>query len=209
MTSFTRVSLLVPLAIGGTCFGAFTNFDSETEGFKGHPYTIDGITFTQNWGATFGIERADGTVGGFAGLPGFSVPNVLSIGVVRAGPEVGGGAVTTELTIDCGQQGTAASLDFFYGGYAGNTVTLEAVLDGAVVDAFHVLMTDHSDPPFGAVHMSVSSPAFDFVRLVSAGPVALGEFVGWLDNVRIVTVPGPGVLAVMAGAGGGVLRRRR
>ena len=211
----------------GTSFGAFADFDAETEGFKGASFTSSGITF-------YGVNgnsgmNPDGSVfepGDFgtdlivenATLAYNDFPDVLSpfntLGFGRS--FVPGDSLTinlvTEVHMTTGQVETAASLDLLYyenGPWGGIIVRLDAIKDGSVVggDSFQISDLGGRDNLITG-ELSFSGVEFDTLRLHAIYPDNTPTlFASIIDNVSITPAPGVAMLAPMALAGLG--RRRR
>ncbi len=197
-------------AVGGAAslHAAMANFDSMSPQVTGPSFVDGGIRFFDS------DNRIDGTTPFFgindlsAEPPGsmFSPPNVLA--------QTGSGAYSRfgecKAAMADGSLAYLASVDVFYvdGTNAGNTISLEALRDGAVVMSDSVLI----GPNFAGRQVRlevgyVGGPAFDTIRVIGRGDVQRGTFGGCLDNVRM-DIPAPGALGfgLMVAAVG--LRRR-
>lgn len=207
-----RKTACVCSATGCLCAGvasaSVATFDTLTEGNLGLTFVDGGITFfdlDDRTGAgfvPFSCERADDTLSGF---PGFSPPNTLGFGSWVPGS----GAAFQQcgsFKFSAGGVQTSASLDVFeWLSPAGNTISLEAYLNGTLVNSDSVVI-----PGNGLLNhwnLSVAGAPFDTLRLNGSGPGSLGTFIGLVDNVVVVPAPasamGLGLLVL------GAVRRRR
>lgn len=161
-------------------------FDSLSEGAVGSEITDGGITFYDldngqpGLDPVFIIEQADGTLSG----PDFSGPNGLTATGMTPGAEVGFGAIK-EMFMTAGEDADSASIQVFTTGTLlyGNTITLYALNDGAIVASDEVLVSDIID---GHVTLQIAGTVFDTLRLVSSPD----SQVLLLDNVTINTIDG-------------------
>jgi len=185
------------------------NFDDLGEGTEGSSFSDGGITFSDideripdTPGGSFDIEATIAT------LPGFSAPNYLTFeGYV---PGLNNGYSFGRFgSANIGFSGTAtsASMDIFgFGKSSTNTLTLEALLAGTVVDTDTVTFQD----AFNEVlyrPLAVSG-TFDSLQLVSAGTYELGTSFFGIDNVRITIVPEPTAAALLGCGLAGIVFRR-
>lgn len=187
-------------------------FDGLPEGNAGLTFTTAGITFFgADWRfpgvpppTPFHIDNDSGEVN----PPLFTSPNALTIATSDPGPQSGFYRTGEFSATLANQIRTYASVDVFFSeGHQGNTISLEALLGGAVVGADTITL------PGGIGYASrrfvVSGVDFDTIRLIGRGDVEAGCFFGRMDNVRIDFVPAPTAALTLAGAAAGLARRRR
>lgn len=172
-----------------TCYLFFPNvvfaetatFDDIEEGMIGNQFTDGDITFFgldnghPDVDNVFIIEQADGTLSD----PSFSPPNGLTATAHTPGADLGFGAIK-EMSMGIDGDADAVSIDVFTAGthlYA-NTVTLEAIRDGVVVDSISIAMSDVDSNQF---NLALDGTVFDELRLVSEP----NSQVLLLDNVTI------------------------
>lgn len=194
----------VVLGAAASLRAAMANFDSMSPQVTGPSFVDGGIRFFDS------DNRIDGTTPFFgindltAEPPGsmFSPPNVLA--------QTGSGAYSRfgecKAAMAEGSLAYVASVDVFYvdGTNSGNTISLEALRDGAVVMSDFVVI----GPNFAGRQVRlevgyVSGPAFDTIRIIGRGNQQRGTFGGCLDNVRM-DIPAPGALGfglVLVGVG--------
>ncbi|MCG3126704.1 MAG: hypothetical protein CHACPFDD_01557 [Phycisphaerae bacterium] len=202
----TAVCLAAACGCGGVASAAIATFDGLSEGALDKSFTEGGITFFDlddragGFPVTFTVERADGTLSG----PGFSPPNALGFG----GWVPGSGAAFAQ----CGSfkftTGTIqdfASLDVFeFFSYAGNLISLEAYLGGALVNSTSIVLPGNFQ--INHWNLSVSGEPFDTLVLIGSGPTDRGVFFGLVDNVVVTPEPATVVgLTLLCG----LARRRR
>ena len=165
------------------------NFDDLPESIQGTSLSDGGISFFNlNQGfpnGVFAIQAATNMI------PGFSPPNYLTFGAFASGNALSFGHLDS-MNIGFSGIGLSASLDVFGPSFMqqSNTLTLEAILDGNIVNSDTVTL---NGPVAGEIvyeTLSVSG-AFDTLELVAAGPGADGgDFFG-MDNVTITVIPEP------------------
>lgn len=205
MRKCTIVLALAVCALGSaSAIAEMATFDFFPEGFIGANFADGGIAFfdldnrldPNPW---FAIEWASATLSG----PDFSPPNVLAWTMIYNGPNTGfwrcGSFKFKTPDIE-----TFASLELFdMSNVGGNTVTLQAFLNGALVNSSSITLL----PPPGIHHytLSVSGVPFDTLRLIGTGPNHQGCFFGVVDNVVVTPEPLAGLGLLLAIA----LRRRR
>jgi hypothetical protein len=176
------------------------HFDTFMEGGFATTISDGGITFF-DFDAGFGtppnsfcIERADGDL---AGMPGFSSPMTLGF----SGYSPGTGAAYSrcvQFKFTTGQIESLARLEMFeFPSYGGNTITMEALLAGNVVDTHTIVIPN----VFVVQHhtFEVSAPAFDTVRVFGGGPQDGGAFFALVDDVHF----GPSPIGAIFCAGDG------
>lgn len=197
--------LAAACGFGGVASAAIATFDSLSEGALDKSFTDGGITFFDlddragGFPVTFTVERADGTLSG----PGFSPPNTLGFG----GWVPGSGAAFAQcgsFKFTTGAVQDFASIDVFeFFSYAGNLISLEAYLGGALVNSTSIVLPGNFQ--INHWNMSVSGELFDTLVLTGSGPTDRGVFFGLVDNVVISPEPATFVgLAFLC-----ALRRRR
>ncbi len=178
------------------------NFDSLIEGPLAGTIIVGGITF-QNLDVnltgstpTFLCEEADGNLTGF---PGFTSPNCLGWNIYTAGPQAAFGRVLSfEMTT--GQTQGQASVEVFdLGSYAGNTITLDALMGHTVVASQTVPI--QTGGTFHHYSLSVSGVPFDLVRVRGGGPSDNGVFFGLVDSVHFGPLPPGNVFCSGDGTG--------
>lgn len=195
--TFTCAALLAGLSTGGAS-ASIATFDSLTEGDLGPSFVDGGITFfgldTRSGGPdVFNIEQADGTLSG----PGFSPPNALGFNAWVPGP----GAAFSQcgsFSFTTNSVQTFASIDVFeWMSPAGNTIWLEAYLNGGLVDSTSVVIPGNLQ--INHWNLSVSGTPFDTLRINGTGPGSLGTFIGLVDNVVIVPAPSTAMAIAVIG----------
>ena len=185
------------------------NFDDLGEGTEGSSFSDGGITFSgideripDTPGGTFDIEATTAT------LPGFSAPNYLTFEGYVPGLD-SGYSFGRFGSADIGFSGIAisATMDIFgFENPSTNTLTLEALLAGTVVDTDTVTFYDSL---YGVVYRPLAvSGTFDSLQLVSAGTYELGTSFFGIDNVRITIVPEPAAAALLGCGLTGIAFRR-
>lgn len=160
------------------------SFDGLTEGVIGNELTDGGITFFNldngqpGLENVFIIEQADGSLTD----PTFSSPNGLTSTSYTSGNEVGFGPIK-EMSISAGGDADAADIDLFTTATLlyNNTVTLEAIKDGVVVQSVSKVIQNDTDDHFT---LSIDGVTFDTLRVVSSPD----SQVLMLDNVTINTI---------------------
>jgi hypothetical protein len=165
------------------------NFDNLPESILGASFSDDGIGFSNlDEGfpnGVFAIQSATNTI------PGFSPPNYLTFGAFASGGALSFGRFSS-MSIDLSRTGLFASLDIFGPSFMqqSNTLTLEAILNGNVVNSDTVTLNGPVDGEIVYETLSVSG-TFDSLALVAAGPESNGDdFIG-MDNVTLTVVPEP------------------
>lgn len=152
--------------IGDELTGEFTDGDITFFGLDNGNPDVDNV---------FIIEHADGTLS----APPFSAPNGLTATAYTAGAEAAFGAIK-EMSMKINGDADAVSIDVYTAGtllYV-NTVTLEALDDGVVVDSVSIAMSEVVSNQFT---LSLDGTVFDTLRLVSSP----NSQVLLLDNVTI------------------------
>lgn len=196
------------LVIGMSTVGLadIATFDDLTEGFS-QTVVDGGITFydydsRESDNPPPNYFAIDDETGSFS-VSGFSGPNVLNFNVYSVGPGGGLGHIG-EFWMTNGEVSTSASLDFFTLGN-GNSVSLEAYMNGAVVGSTTITPVLSNS----RVHysLSLSGVSFDSLRFTVSGPNAEESINGVVDNVRISAVPEPMTILVL-GVGATCLARR-
>ena len=208
----TTLALLICFFNFGTARASVfltANFDDLGEGSEGSSFSDGGITFSDideripdTPGGTFDIEATTAT------LPGFSAPNYLTFEGYVPGLNNGYGFGRFG-SADIGFSGTAtsASMDIFgFGKSSTNTLTLEALLAGTVVDTDTV--TFQGSLSTVLYRPLAVSGTFDSLQLVSAGTYELGTSFFGMDNVRITIVPEPSAAALLGCGLAGIAFRR-
>lgn len=190
---------------GGTAQASIATFDTLGEGALATSFSTGGITFFDlddragGGPVTFTIERADGTLSG----AGFSSPNTLGFGGWVPGPGAAFGQCGSFWFTSGTVQDFAAVDVFEWRSYAGNRISLDAFLGGAMVNSTSIVLP--GDGQLNHWYLSVSGVPFDTVRVNGSGPTDRGVFFGVVDNVVILPEPGVALaLAVLC-----VVRRRR
>lgn len=188
-TWVARVCLAAGCGFGAVANASIATFDDFIEGALDISFSSGGITFFDlddragGGPVTFAIEQADGTLSG----SGFSPPNALGFGGWAPGPYAAFGQCGS-FQFSTGAVQNFASVDVFeWMSYAGNTISLEAYLDGAMVDSTTIVL-----PGNGLINhwnLSVSGTPFDTLRVNGAGPTDRGVFFGLVDNVVVVPEP--------------------
>ncbi len=183
------------------------NFDDLTEGGEGSSFSDGGISFSNideripgSPGGNFAIEATSAT------LPGFSAPNYLTFEGYSGG--LLGYSFGRFGSADIGFSGigTAASMDIFgFGTSSANTLTLEALLGGNVVDTDTI--TFYGSPSDVLYRPLAVSGTFDSLQLVAAGTYDLGTAFFGIDNVRIAIVPEPSAIALLGCGLAGIASR--
>ncbi|MBD1906048.1 hypothetical protein NDI37_16505 [Funiculus sociatus GB2-A5] len=213
----SAIGIVSSVAFASPTLAATATFDGFLEGFSNTTITDDELTFFDlDTGlspeeTTFSIE---GTTKDYLGNF-FSASNYLTFGGYAEGAEASFGRFgSTRITT--GKVESSASLDVFSQLFSpsNNLLTLEAFLDGNLVQSNSVALAD-----FGVIEtspllhstLSISGVKFDELRLVASGSDDDGAaFIG-IDNVR-VGVPEPtsalSVLAFGILGVGSVLKRK-
>jgi hypothetical protein len=206
---FRSISGIIAVTIGlmaVPAVAAIANFDSMSIGFAGSDFVDGGIRFYDMVGTRRGF-----TIQGPLTFdsPAFSSPNVLGVGDGYLTPGILAYAPVNSYKIALASPGLAdhASVELwttlYYPGYAlGNTITLEAWRQGAVVNS----ITYAPPSPRDEHHtLSLSGVQFDYLHLVGSGPAWNGVFYAVLDNVTITPEPASTMLLL---TGLAALRRR-
>ena len=199
------VCLAAGCGYGAVANASIATFDALSEGALDISFTTGGITFFDlddragGGPVTFAIEQADGTLSG----PGFSPPNALGFGGWAPGPYAAFGQCGS-FRFTTGTVQTFASVDVFeWMSYFENTISLEAYLNGVMVNSMTIVL-----PGNGLINhwnLSVSGVPFDTLRVNGSGPTDRGVFFGLVDNVVVVPEPATALgLAVLC-----AVRRRR
>ncbi|MBD2005784.1 MULTISPECIES: hypothetical protein [Cyanophyceae] len=216
-TGLSAIGIVSSVAFASPTLAAAISFDNFSEGFSGTTITNEKITFfdldtgLSPEATAFYIE---GTTKDYLG-EFFSDSNYLTFGGYAEGAEASFGRFgSTRITT--GKVESSASLDVFSQLFSpsNNLLTLEAFLDGNLVQSNSVALAD-----FGVIEtssllhstLSISGVKFDELRLVASGSDDDGAaFIG-IDNVR-VGVPEPtsalSVLAFGILGVGSVLKRK-
>lgn len=173
---------------GGVAKASTATFDALGEGALDISFTTEGITFFDlddragGGPVTFAIEQSDGTLSG----PGFSPPNALGFGGWAPGPYPAFGQCGS-FKFTTGTVQNFASVDVFeWMSYSGNTISLEAYLNGVLVNSMTIVL-----PGNGLINhwnLSVSGVLFDTLRVNGSGPTDRGVFFGLVDNVVVQTI---------------------
>ncbi|MBW4649000.1 MAG: PEP-CTERM sorting domain-containing protein [Kastovskya adunca ATA6-11-RM4] len=217
----SAIAMVSSVALPAPVLAAIATFDSFAEGASGTTITDGGITFFDlDVGSApgepfpeFVVESTDEFE------PFFSRPNYLTAGGFAEGSAFSFGAINS-LRFTNRKIESAASLDVFSllpFEPTSNVLTLEALLNGALVASQQVALADFE--VFGSFddllyqNLAISGVQFNELRLVSSGDDN-GAFIG-IDNVRVgelASVPEPtsilGVLAFAAFGSVSVLKRK-
>jgi len=209
------------------------NFDDFREGFLGTSFIDNGVEFTglnnvdgfypdgkafvaggdgfDSLGNDFIAEQAGDF---FDAFPGWgSRNNVLTFGrAFIPGDNLTVGPLST-MTMNLNSVADSASVEIGYfenGPWGGIVIHFEAFMGGSLVDADTLTISDLGGRDNGAVSMmSVGGGDFDSLQLYAT----LGnDFTApriLIDNLSFNTVPAPGSMAMILGAGGMLIRRRR
>lgn len=232
----TMVSVGIVALTVGSAFAdvSVSNYDDLTEGslgsgdfhYNGVTYTAvnsvdgvfpDGNTFVaggdgfESLGNEYIVERATFF---FDEFPDFgSRNNVLTFGrAFVPGDNLTIGPLST-LTMMLDSVADSASVDLGYfenGPWGGMVLHFEAFMNGVVVDADTLTISDLGGRDNGAVAtLMVGGAEFDSLQLYAT----LGnDFTAprvLMDNLTVNSVPAPSALALLLGAGGLMSRRRR
>lgn len=232
----TMVSVGIVALTVGSAFAdvSVSNYDDLTEGslgsgdfhYNGVTYTAvnsvdgvfpDGNTFVaggdgfESLGNEYIVERATFF---FDEFPDFgSRNNVLTFGrAFVPGDNLTVGPLST-LTMMLDSVADSASVDLGYfenGPWGGMVLHFEAFMNGVVVDADTLTISDLGGRDNGAVAtLMVGGAEFDSLQLYAT----LGnDFTAprvLMDNLTVNSVPAPSALALLLGAGGLMSRRRR
>jgi hypothetical protein len=170
------------------------NFDAYPEGVIAVTFTEGGITFSNldcNLGSPTYSFIAENATNDLTGMPGYTAPNCLGFTGYSPGPGAAFGRVLS-FDMSTGQIANDAHLDLWDGSpYAGNTITLDALLGGVVV------ASDMQTVPSGGFihphHFSISGVSFDMLRVHGGGAQDNGVFFGLIDSVHIGST-GPGMI---------------
>ncbi len=189
MRTLMCVCLALPCLGSGVACAAIATFDSLTEGDLGPSFTDGGITFfglNDRAGAgpvPFNIERADGTLSG----SGFSPLNALGFSAWVPGPDAAF-SQCGEFSFTTGTVQTFGSIDVFeWMSPAGNTISLQALRNGVVVNSDSAVIPGNFQ--INHWNLRVSGVAFDTLRVIGSGPTDRGIFIGLVDNAVIVPAP--------------------
>lgn len=168
--TFRLIALLACLLLlPAVLYAETAAFDALTEGNTGSEFTDGGITFYDldngqpGLDNVFIIEDAQNSLT----EPEFSSPNGLTATSYTPGSNVGFGAVK-ELYMTTNTDADSAVVDIFTTAILlldSNTITLEALKDGAVVDSDSMAVQDLTGDHFT---LSVGDVVFDTLRLVSS-----------------------------------------
>jgi hypothetical protein len=211
-----------------------SNYEDLSEGFLGNgDFYYNGVTYTgQNSvdgvfpdGNTFDaggdgvnslgndiiVENANFFFDEFSGFG--SRRNVLTFGrSFVPGDNLSLGAMST-VTMQLDQSADFASIDVGYlenGPWGGIVFHFEASLGGVVVDADTFTVSDLGGRDNGAFEMmSVGGVEFDSLQLFATYQ---GQFTAprvIIDDLTVNTIPAPGSMALLLGAGAALTRRRR
>ena len=163
------------------------DFDAQSEGTLGTVYIEDGIVFSDldrylgSPNETFVAEDGSGSL---AGLSGFTSPNTLGFGGYSPGPSAaysrcGTFKITPPGIFDSGQ----LALYVAGGSSAGNLVTLEARLAGALVASDSIVIPSTFGPH--EFILSVTGSNFDTLHMVGTGSGNSGSFFALVDTVIV------------------------
>lgn len=209
-----------------------SNYDDLTEDFYGSSFNYNGVTYfdVNNVDGVFPdggtFEAGDGINGLgtsiivenatllYNDFPGWgSANNALTFGrSFVTGDNLSLGALSTvSMALDTNADFASVEIAYFENGpWGGIQYHLEAYLGGSLVDSDSFEISDLGGRDNIAFDtLSVSGGEFDSMRLFAtygseySGPRAL------LDNLTLNSVPAPGSLALLIGAGGLMSRRRR
>jgi hypothetical protein len=221
--------------VSASAMGEITvsNYDDLSEGFLGQSMSYNGVTYTDlnsvdgvfPDGNTF-VAGGDGfdSLGNdlivesagdfFDEFPGWgSRNNVLTFGrAFIPGDNLTIGPLST-LTMNLDTLADSASVDLGYfenGPWGGIVIHFDAFLNGSLVAGDSLTIAGIDDRDNGAIAtLSVGGGEFDSLQLYAT----LGnEFTApriLMDNLTINSVPSPGSMGLLLGAGGLVMRRRR
>tara|TARA_R110000744_G_scaffold107638_1_gene204151 strand:- start:1234 stop:1932 length:699 start_codon:yes stop_codon:yes gene_type:complete len=229
----TTPALICAILASGAYAGMnVSTYDDLAEAFYGDSFNYDGVTY-------YDVNNVDGVFpsgdtfeagGGINGLgttvivenaavlyndfPTWgSANNALTFGTsFVTGNNVSLGALSTvSMALDNNADFASVEIAYYENGpWGGIQYHLEAYLDGALVDSDFFSISDLGGRDNIAFNtLTVEGGVFDSMRLFAtfgedySGPRAL------LDNLTINTVPAPGSIAVLLGAGGFIGRRRR
>jgi hypothetical protein len=185
-----RLILVAPLIAAAGASAQNATFDSFAEGFFNTVISENGITFRDldqripgsPPPSTMAIEDASATLSG----AGFSSPNALGFGGYSPGPGGAFGRFGSVRILPPSPRSRADLEVFEFGTDAQNSVSLAAYFNGQEVARQTVPM------PGGFaihhLHLHVTGPNFDEVRLSGEGPVDQGVFFGLVDNVTFTEV---------------------
>lgn len=205
-TGLSAIGIVSSVAFASPTLAGTATFDGFLEGFSNTTITDDEVTFfdldtrlpLETFPATFSIE---GTTKDYLGNF-FSDSNYLTFGGYAEGAEASFGRFgSTRITT--GKVESSASLDIFSQLFSpsNNLLTLEAFLDGNLVQSNSVALAD-----FGVIEtssllhstLSISGVKFDELRLVASGSDDDGAaFIG-IDNVRVGVHEPTSALSVLA-----------
>lgn len=172
-------------------------FDSFSEGSAWLTFSDGGITFSDldtrlgSFPNSFVIENASN----LSDLA-FSPPNFLGFGGYSPGPSFGFGRFGSARLNFGAAPAFEATMDIFsLFRNTPNILTLEALLGGTSVASNSIAF---NLPGSGILHqtLSVSSVAFDELRLVGSGSYESGTVFIGIDNVSITLVPEPGTVSL-------------
>ena len=220
------------LASGAHAGMSVSTYDDLAESFYGDSFHYNGVTYhdVNNVDGVFPSGDTFEAGGGINGLgttvivenatvlyndfPTWgSANNALTFGTSFVnGDNVSLGALSTvSMALDNNADFASVEIAYYENGpWGGIQYHLEAYLGGTLVDADSFAISDFGGRDNVAFNsLSVSGGEFDSLRLFAtygseySGPRAL------LDNLTLTTVPAPGSVAVLLGAGGFIGRRRR
>jgi hypothetical protein len=161
------------------------DFDHLPEGVIGTTYMEESLIFSDLdrylgvSNETFVSEDASGDL---AGMTGFTAPNTLGFGGYSPGAGVGYSRcgkfrITPPITCNLGE----VNIFLVGGSTAGNTVTLEGRLAGAIAGSVSVNVPGSFGPH--AFTLSLNGVDFDTLVLVGTGTQHSGSFFGVVDSV--------------------------
>ena len=165
------------------------HFDTFLEGVIAPTFTDGGITFSNldndlgGGPSSFIAEQADGDL---TGMPGFTSPMCLGSTGYSPGPGASFGRMLS-FEMSTGQLATEGRLELFeFPSYPGNTISLQALIGGNVVNAHTITVQG-----FGMQHhtLTVAGVQFDTLRLQGGGPSDNGVFFALVDSVHFGSPP--------------------
>jgi len=214
-------------ALGGIAAADVTNFDADSEGFKGASFTSGGITFfgvnsvaglnpdgsnflPGEYGTDLIVERALTLFNDFPGV--VSSPNVLGFGSAFVPGDNLSINIFSTVSMTNGQVQDSASLDLLYfenGPWGSIEIHFDALLGGSVVASDGLTVSDLGGRDnVTSVHLSIDGVDFDELRLYAQfGDGTNTVIAGVIDNVSITPTPATAALLAL-GALAGARRRR-
>lgn len=153
----TRINVTFVVAVmtlSGSVLASLATFDSFEEGFYGTTLVDGGITFfdvdARIGEEPLGTLAIDDVSEAFPLIPEyapfFSSPNVFGMSAFGLGPATGGSARFGELRMTTGGIENFVSVDVFHLDseriHVGNSIVLEAFLDGELVGSDAILLTE-------------------------------------------------------------------